>query len=410
MRAVTQLLILLVIVGCKNKASPPDGNSAKPREVKACEDPEEPLCPRSSCGANSETVNTFPTNGLRPDGECNYDGVQLLPGSVTGGPSGKCNGTTLEVRDNRLVTVNVADGAVVCHDGDLKDASFVLQSWIKRQGKYATLTVHIAQIIPGYHSDGIQHPRTAYKLTDDSGASLCTARGSTQARQQLGLKEIKGLTDPDAGHDVAIPVRSELYDREGNFKPVDKRWNLREPEWLHLACVDDALAKRTLYGLDTEDAELRRAALMMFMANYCGDLHATSRGERIEWEVVDDKNGPPAGPHILEAKWSAEGAVCLSNPRALYQEGADPHVPRDPIGDLAQVKAACANCTTPEAWADALRGCRSWVGRQQAGTPQGSGGSAALPEPRPECAECTKPGCSGVVLHSYVVPRTPVKP
>lgn len=366
----------------------------------------EPYCPRTACGANSPTINTFPTNGVRPDGECNNDGVQLMPAMVMGGPNGKCNGTTLTMRNNELVTLNPKDRSEACVGKDLEGATFVLRSWVKKNGAYNTLTVKIAEVVPAYqadeadeanqtdHADHAWRPRVAYRMTDEKGASLCTAKGATDARSQgLGLEALAGLTDPRPGRDLVIPVRSELYDRDGHAVPISTRWRSSDAEWLNFACVDDALAKRSLYNLYSDDTTTSRAALMMLIANYCGDLHATGRGRRIRWEIGSDSPAA-AATDLLEAKWGPHGAVCMSSPRELYQDGPAPTVPHDPQADLLKMKETCPTCTTPEAWANEMRACQTMKDKH------------APPPPRLRCDQCTTEDCKAVGLRSYVVAKS----
>ena len=391
----TKLVLILAAVAACGKDCPPP---PQVEVLKPCEEPKEPFCPRTACGANSPTVNTFPTNGVRSDGECNNDGVQLMPAMVTGGPNGKCNGTTLTMRNNQLVTINPKDNSESCTGEDLKNASFVLRSWTKKDGKYNTLTVKIADVVPAYAADGIQHPRMAYRMTDDKGVSLCTAKGSTEARdKQLGLGPLTNLTDPTPGRDLVIPVRSELYDRDGHAVPLSTKWKSIDLEWLNFACVDDALAKRSLYNLHSDDAATGRAALMMFIANYCGDFHATARGREIRWEIASDATSAPRGTSILEAKWGPHGALCMSAPRELYQDGATPTVPHDPQADLLKMKELCPGCTTPEAWANEMRRCQTMKYKQEQQQQQQQ---QILP-----CEKCDTAECKGVVLRSYVAPK-----
>jgi hypothetical protein len=227
---------------------------------------------------------------------------------------------------------------------------------------------------------------------DDDNQSLCTANASTKARQTLGLLPLTGLTDPQEGHDLVIPVRSELYDAEGHAVPVDPQWKLNVPEWLHLACVDDALAKRSLHNLDTDDVTMSRAALSMFVADYCSNLHTTYRGAEIRWLLTDDPIAG-AGSDLVEAKWDENYAQCLSNPRALYEEAPGPQLPRNPVGDLASIASKCPECTTPDAWTARVRKCDIYLKRK----PKVS--------PRPTCEDCIKGDCKGFGLWSYTIPK-----
>ena len=358
-------------------------------DVPFCDEPPPEICTWVQCGSNSPTINSFPINGLRPDGECNFEGVQLLPGSMLGGENGACDGATLEVRYNELI--GLRPNGTFCKGEQLKGATFVVRSWVPndRSGR-KTLTVHIDDVTtyaPKSHA-----ARAAYRMTTDDGESLCKSKASSAARNKLGIPILTGLTDPPAGKDLVIPVWSELYDRVGKFQKVELRWKRRESAWLSLACVDDALAKRSLYGLYTDEFETSRAALLMLAANYCGNLDATMRGVEINWEAFDDDDPTPASvdPKMLEAEWSSSGAVCLSKPRILYTDGATPH-----LGILrGDISKACPGCAA-DAVIQAIRECKA-VGERPA--PAGSTPHASLPT----CEGCTGPKCKGRHLRSYV--------
>src|SRR5678816_1828208 len=89
----TSLLTItgVILAGCKPHHDPSD--------VPVCLDPSRlfvETCNPYQCGTNSPSMNAFPINGLRPDGECNFDGIQLIPGSMLGGKQNKCKGATLD--------------------------------------------------------------------------------------------------------------------------------------------------------------------------------------------------------------------------------------------------------------------------------------------------------------------------
>jgi hypothetical protein len=359
-----------------------------------------------SCGGNSPIVNAFPINGLRPDGECDPEGVQLMPGSLSGGVNNKCDGSTLGVAHNALVGVK-PDGSYACEGDALKGASFVVRSWVpkdKSGSALRTLTIHITDVQPYTADNG--EIRNGYRMIGD-GKSLCNAGDASDARQTLGLPVISGLApDPPAGKDLVIPVSSELYDALGRPIDVDLTWARKEPEWLSLACVADALGERSLYDLDTDNVDNSRAALMMLVANYCGDRHVTLRGDKIAWDFVDDSApGTQTVSHrtseqtMLEAKWGPSGAVCLSQPRLLYRDGLPPHVPADLPDDL---KAICPGCS-PDQWSDAVRACKALTWGAAAFRERPFAGYTARHKPLATCETCTTDECKGRRLHSYVV-------
>jgi hypothetical protein len=392
--------VAFTAIGCKGATAPPApappapstsqpaaGGTVAAANVDYCE-PGEPECMLTSCGGNSATINSFPINGLRLDGECNPDGVQLLPGSMLGGVEDRCRGSTLTVRDNQLVGVR-RNGTVACEGHDLAGASFVVRSWVKKPGseERRTLAIRITDM-KLHRADGATQERMAYRMISD-GQSLCTASGSSKARQDLGLELITGLTDPSESEKLyVIPVWSELYYRGGIRVPTKGKWRAQSPEWLNLACVDDGLAKRSLYGLHTDNVSRSRAALNMLVARYCGERHITKRGVNIAWEQV------PALK--LEAKWGPEGAVCVSRPRLLHLDGDDAKIPSGLTDDPATV---CSNCSTAKEWLDKLRAC------EYAYRP-GHAPATAIPT----CEDCSSPACNSPALQSYIVPRSAASP
>lgn len=333
------------------------------------------------CGENSPEVNTFPINGLRSDGECNFQGVQLLPGSLSGGKGDACNGSTLEIRNNQLVGLR-SNGTIACDKQQLEGASFTLQSWRKDpngSGKL-TLPIKIASVSP-YRKPDNGEVRTAYRMIA-AGGSLCDPHFANEARKLLGLAVSDMPTPPATEHDVLIPVFSELYDKLG-FPLMSIAWARKSPEWLNLACVDDALAKRSLYDLYTDSMEHSRSALMMLVANYCGQRHVTKRGAKLDWRLFDGKNEPtPCGVGPLEAIWRPEGAVCVSKLRLWSRDSS-----RTRFAGLA----SCPDCTEERDWLAAVRRC----------DPDGVTGSTVPTHQLPACEECGD-ACNGRLFHSYV--------
>jgi hypothetical protein len=405
------LVIAALGMACKSDSSPkPEDPQPKtiqppaPTALKECKDPKPEECNWFQCGGNSPVVNGFPVNGIRPDGECNEEGVQLVPESMTGGVDGACAGTTLDVRfsnkTNRseLVGITSSDKSIACDGAQLAGASFVVRSWAKKD-----LTITITKVEDYVAENG--EVRTAYEMTA-GGESLCKADASAKAREALGIGSIPGLK-PDSDKTVLIPIESELYDRQGHAFPPDPKWQRNRAEWLNLACVGDALAKRSLYGLHTDNVEDSRAALMMLVANYCGNLHVTTRGVMVAWEFLDDKEyttsknpkhpvshaQKPNGPDLLEAKWDSDGAVCLDTPRLLYRDSSTAQVPKE-------FEYLCDNgkCESYQSWIDAVRKCKPDGTKYPPGyQPPPKARKASLPA----CNDCKN--CKGRRYHSYVV-------
>jgi hypothetical protein len=253
--------------------------------------------------------------------------------------------------------------------------------------------------------------RTAYRMTTNDG-SLCKQTPSEKARDTLGIEKIKGLTDPTPGNDLVIPVLSELYDRLGRpVAPQRSKWMDKRPEWLSLACVEDALAKRSLYDLYTDNVKNSRAALNMLMANYCNDRHVTTRGVEIGWELADDAAAPRAetisqrtsSQTMLEAKWDEHGAVCLSEPRLLYRAGPVAQIPTKLPPDLDKI---CPECKTPTKWADAVRKCAEldWARENLKDNALSLLSPYVAHAPLTDCESCPANTCKGRLFHTFVIP------
>lgn len=383
-RVMRSLLVAsIALVGacesCKNAPNPVA--PPPPPGAKKCKEPSwtTGTCRPGACGGNSPVVNSFPVGGLRPDGECNpNDGVKMLPGSMTGG---KCHGATLDLDDNELVGRAGKHGKIVCRGMELKGATFSLRNW-----KDDEASITIKEVDQNYTSPVNHERRTAYLMvsTGDTG-SLCARAPGEAFRKKLKMKSdewSKEYEDHDPGASLlAIPVRSELYDFKGTNVPEDLDWESHRIDWLHFACVDDALAKRSLYDLYTDNIERSRAALRMLTADYCGGQPATRRGIKIDWVGIDHKT--------LEAAWTPEGAACLSDARLLYA-GATQAVPTAPPAWFKP----CTDkpCSTPKEWLDQVRAC------------VGKGDDGEIRKAKPLCQDCPPEGCNPRELRSFIVP------
>jgi hypothetical protein len=323
-------------------------------DVPPCEKPGGgDYCGTGSCGANAPTINGFPINGLRANGECNKEGVQLVPGSLAGGATGRCAGATLDYEDNHLVG-RAADGSIKCRDKDLVGATFEVRSWVPRSASDPTkLSARIRIDDANPHSQDRAETRIGYSLREvsspGSGGTLCGAEAATRLRGQLGLKPTPGLASPSAETDVVIPVASELYDNDGSWVPVAKGWRDRSRTWLNLACAGDALAKRSLYQLYSDSTERSRANLRMLTANYCGDRPLTMRGMLVRW--VDGT------PERREAQWSSDGATCLEKPRVIYRDSAVPQNVPDYLPPELKKLCGGKECASLDAWIAAAHQC-----------------------------------------------------
>lgn len=352
-------------------------------------------CDTHGCGTNSPVVNGFPINGLRGDGQCNEEGVRLVPRSMQGGVDNACAGLTLGVENNKLVG-RKANGLVGRCQGDkLAGASFEVRSWAPADSPTKkSVRILVKDIVP--YTDNVNGEiRTGYRLVQDvpkdKQKTLCGPDGAQALRSDLGLDSVNGLVpsrgnrravrhaDMGVNDDVVIPVWSEMYESLGRPIEIGPKWRLQEREWLNLACVDDALAKRSLYRLYTDNFERSRAAIRMLTANYCGNRPMTVRGVEIDWD--------PPDPDQLESLWSSERATCLSKPRVLYKDEANPSkVPADLPDPLRKI-CNNAECQSIETWTAAAKICKN--------------GSEEIT--LPSCERCEGQPCRRGPLASFVV-------
>jgi hypothetical protein len=120
-----------------------------------------------------------------------------------------------------------------------------------------------------------------------------------------------------------------------------------------LACVSDALAKRTIHGLYTPGQDDKNlSALHMLTARYCGTSYTVPG---IEFQWVDQVE--PMGKRKTESAWGTGLALCISTPRlmTLTDGGGALIDPAKLPPSLRPSTCATMNCTTAHGWADALR-------------------------------------------------------
>jgi hypothetical protein len=133
-----------------------------------------------------------------------------------------------------------------------------------------------------------------------------------------------------------------------------------DPNWFNLGCAGSALAKLQLLG-HTEvgrqagyptTLDERQTLLKMFTADYCGTgRHFTIAGQPLDW--MDDHGWMAYGypEQTLEARWTPEGASCLSKPRLSANPSPSgdaqfPHLVEMIAAECGVVLPPCAGDTT----------------------------------------------------------------
>jgi hypothetical protein len=357
MKLAVALVVFAFACKSKNKDGvndpPSAGSNVEPADdedppnLGKCREPADDLCSYAHCGGNSKLINAFPLSGFRPNGDCNYDEIQLVPGSMKGGKNNKCEGLTLDMSgDGEKRKLIGKNGTSICENDELEGATFKIRTTEGRERititKVTTYTAPNGKTFDAYEMD--------WKLNNDKHG-LCSKEGQ-KLRKKLGVKRMKWTSDlsgPD--HQLVIVVQSELYTETG--KPVDKpdsKWQDQSLEWIHLACVDDALAKRTINGHHKPaQPAFNRAALRMWTADYCGGRPFTLRGKMIDW------SGNQAFP--VEAQWNEKGATCLTKPRIIFENGKEvaPTAPSQLLQQFCDDSGK--DCAQVKTWINEAKNC-----------------------------------------------------
>lgn len=271
---------------------------------------------RPPCPSNSPVVNAFPVNGLDTagSGQCNPEGVQVVPGSAHG--SGCGSGSLVFDADKRVLAVKTADGKL-CAGEKIAHTSFTVQSF-----NNASVVFTIDARIELAGASG--QKREAYRILASTGSagsndqlSVCDSRRSDEIRMSLGLGAAGSFTAvagsatdpgtepvPSLDPDYAIALPDPLFS-------ATVREIAADGVFFNLACVNDALAKRTLDGIvkekDSEDVQI--AALRMMTATYC-DRPRTARNMKFHFDATHGNLATDA-----ESWWTATRAMCLQNAR-----------------------------------------------------------------------------------------------
>jgi ADYC domain-containing protein len=366
--------VLVVVLGCGHPWEAP----APPNYGVRCPliHPTDGPCRPPECTGNSPITNTFPVNGLAVGGTgiCNPVDIQLIPQSLQGG--GCRSGTDLTIDSSGTKLVGMRGGSIVCHDEELAGSSFIVRS------NLATITFTIAEVRHFATDDPGHRDVTGYRI-EIGGASACDVANATRVRRELlaalapEFPPPSGLVPfhPGPNDDLVIPVPGPIY--RLNDTAVDPTTSTL----FNLACVGDALAKRTLDGLYTPGAGPRnQSALKLLTATYCEKPY-TAQGIDIEWLSAQ------AAQKELEAEWGGGKAGCLDTPR------------------LTRIKDASGGWVSPKLFPRDLqpKGCEAPAGA----TPPG-----ICDEPewtqhvRDECGLAKCPAAGQVDFRSFIHPNS----
>ncbi|MFT3696962.1 MAG: ADYC domain-containing protein [Kofleriaceae bacterium] len=214
----------------------------------------------------------------------------------------------------------------------MNGASIIVRSDADADGNAPMVTLTIKDVAPvsAVGPDQVTRTFEGYMIVDETGASMCDIKSSNVVRARLNRggwpeRDIAGMPPAKSKNAAyAIVVPGPLYTVEGD--QIDKSGG-----FFSLACFDDALAKRSYFGLfdPTDKDQINLTALHMLTARYCKHAYTVS-GMNLTWEP--SSSSPPAN-EILEAHWKRGQpyATCLERARlsALQVRAAPPQWPQD---------------------------------------------------------------------------------
>lgn len=261
----------------------------------------------------------------------------------------------LYVRHGRLIGIS---DTKVLQAGDLTGADIPVDYFVSRG--YFPLTLHIESVRWFEMPFDQEGNAEVYRITTDTldpPTDLDTAHLPPDA-PPVPLPSLCATgTDDDVAHDEAFPDMEpgEVLAFEGDqFDVVHKTMNVEpDPDWFNFGCAGSAAAKLYLMGetvatqpnpLDNAAWQERQAMLKMLVADYCGTGHAfTVHGEPLLWQGGRVSYALP--PRNLEARWGANGAICLGTPRLEVYPDPNSGLPSD---IMAAIASECGPDTPPE--------------------------------------------------------------
>lgn len=165
---------------------------------------------------------------------------------------------------------------------------------------------------------------------------------------------LEGTRNDEAG--AMLFFEGDRYDRAA------KRVLPGDDNWFNVACTSDVLGKLFLTGQTTisggaqpPSRSQQQAVLKALVADYCGDGHSfTVDGQPLYWKTSDGTMRFAGTPGSLEARWSADGAECLSQPRLLSSDSPIVHelFPASDDGTPGIWAAIAERCALPPACAE----------------------------------------------------------
>lgn len=256
-------------------------------------------CPSWACGMNGPSLNNQGFHELSESGVANAEGFRL-------GPLIKNNvAYTIRVNSHWLSATSAS--------GTLSGSQLV-GSWFTvtdRNGHAVKVSITGVAMFPiwggPYEGHGVEGYR--FYWTDSTTGVRFKNLCSSPPPDKPESSELLGLSG-----DYTLVYEGNRYDAERKLVLPGHR------DWFNLACAGHALSKLFLTGHTSDSgnapADQQQATLKMITADYCGSgLSFTVGGEPLYWKTANGYMDYYSVAKTVEARWSANGATCLGQPR-----------------------------------------------------------------------------------------------
>jgi hypothetical protein len=254
----------------------------------------------------------------------------LLKRKSLSGAKGGCSGLadlSLEVKDGELVGAG-EDHKARCSGKDLENASVGLteRGFLPTDLPHNfTITIKKRGTIPVWKPDGgADLPTYELEAKGISGTGPKSLCGEAPWSSIILAPQLRPWLKKTQ---AALIVQGETYTKEAD---VDQSGD----NWFNIACAGSGIAKMRLLGFDPMNKsvpkEQRITTLKMITAKYCKKSGSwTKDGTEILMRDTGAQSPPPPGLDgvaekigPIEARWGAQGALCVSHLR-LWNNGGD---------------------------------------------------------------------------------------
>ncbi|MEZ4363155.1 MAG: ADYC domain-containing protein [Kofleriaceae bacterium] len=256
-------------------------------------------CPSWACGVNGPSLNNRPFHELSESGAENKEGFRL--GALTK------NGQTYRIRVTGH-TLTAYNRSNTLAGTQLVGSTFTV---VDRRGHVVEVYITGVTSLQLWGGPQAGLPIESYRFhwSDPSTGVRLQNLCSNPSPLKAYSSELLGLRG-----DFTVVFEGNRYDAER------KTVLPGSTDWFNIGCAGHALSKLLLTGhandTGTATTDEQQATLKMITADYCGTgLSFTAGGEPLYWKTSNAYMDYFGTAVTLEARWNAQGAICLGQPR-----------------------------------------------------------------------------------------------